>query len=216
MQKTTIAVLLGAVVLSGPVIQAALADVGDCPEVPAHHSDGGGPWDYRDPASRISVSYVEGNHFSKDTELLRRGNTGDTPGADITYLLNRVPNHPRALLAFMNYVEKTKMDRPQDARFGLECAFARARSYAPDDPAVWALHAMYLNKRGRLDDAIAEMAEASKLAPSNGNIHYNLGLLYFAKKDYENARSQAKQAYELGFPLPGLKEKLVKAGQWEK
>ena len=216
MQKPVITILSG-VVLSGILlIVSSTARAQDCPDVPAQYADGAGPWDYRNPGTRDKVAGVESHHFSKDTELLRKGTTGDTPGADLTYLLNKVPNHPRAMLAFMNYAEKVKADKPFDAHFGLQCAFFRARTFVPDDPAVWVLHAMYLNKLGRLDDAISEMSEASRLAPSNGNIHYNLGLLYFAKKDYDNARNQAKRAYDLGFPLPGLKEKLVKAGEWEK
>jgi hypothetical protein len=35
------------------------------------------------------------------------------------------------------------------------------------------------------------------------------------KKDYELAKTYAKKAYELGFPLPGLKNQLIKAGKWE-
>src|SRR5262249_55088932 len=151
----------------------------DCPPVPAQYADGAGPWDYRNPVTRDKVAGVESFHFSKDVENLRRGQSSDTPAPDITYLLNKVPNHPRALIAYMNYIEKVRVDKPYDARFGLQCAFVRAQSFAPDDPAVWAIHAMFLNKHGRLDDAIAEMNHASTLAPYNANVHYNLGLLYF-------------------------------------
>ena len=44
--------------------------------------------------------------------------------------------------------------------------------------------------------------------------HYNLGLLYVRKKDYDKARASADKAYGAGFPLPGLKNKLLEAGQW--
>jgi hypothetical protein len=35
------------------------------------------------------------------------------------------------------------------------------------------------------------------------------------KKDYDLAKTHAKKAYELGFPLPGLKNQLIKVGKWE-
>jgi len=39
--------------------------------------------------------------------------------------------------------------------------------------------------------------------------------LHLKKKDYELAIIYAKKAYELGFPLPGLRNKLMKIGKWD-
>jgi tetratricopeptide (TPR) repeat protein len=68
---------------------------------------------------------------------------------------------------------------------------------------------------GRIDDAIEQYDEAVKLQPENANINYNLGLVYLKKKDYEQSIVYAKKAYELGFPLPGLRNKLMKTGKWD-
>jgi hypothetical protein len=35
------------------------------------------------------------------------------------------------------------------------------------------------------------------------------------KKDYEQARTHARKAYDQGFPLPGLRNQLIQAGKWE-
>jgi tetratricopeptide (TPR) repeat protein len=43
-------------------------------------------------------------------------------------------------------------------------------------------------------------------------IHYFLGLVLVDLKDYERAREHAARAYELGYPLPGLRDKLARAG----
>ena len=56
---------------------------------------------------------------------------------------------------------------------------------------------------------------AVELAPEDPTINYNAGLAYLKKKEYDKARQHAKKAYELGFPLPGLKNKLVEAGKWD-
>jgi hypothetical protein len=46
------------------------------------------------------------------------------------------------------------------------------------------------------------------------NAHYNLGLEYLDQRRLDLANIHAQAAYALGYPLPGLKEKLVRAGQW--
>jgi Flp pilus assembly protein TadD len=61
---------------------------------------------------------------------------------------------------------------------------------------------------------LALLNEADALKPDDGNIKYNLGLVYFELRDYDQARVHARQAAELGFPLTGLRQKLEKSGQW--
>jgi Flp pilus assembly protein TadD len=77
------------------------------------------------------------------------------------------------------------------------------------------IYGNYLLKAGQADKATEQLKEAINLQPEDPNVNYNLGLLYVQKKDYEQAKIYAKKAYELGFPLPGLKNKLMEAGKWE-
>ena len=56
---------------------------------------------------------------------------------------------------------------------------------------------------------------AEQFAKDNGAISYNVGLLYFELGDYERSMSFAKDAYDLGLNLPGLRQKLTKAGKWK-
>jgi len=39
--------------------------------------------------------------------------------------------------------------------------------------------------------------------------------LYADLKNYPLAREEARQAYKLGYPLPGLRNKLEKLGEWQ-
>ncbi len=41
-----------------------------------------------------------------------------------------------------------------------------------------------------------------------------LDCLYFELSEYEKSMANAKIAYDLGYNLPGLRDKLTKAGQW--
>ena len=53
------------------------------------------------------------------------------------------------------------------------------------------------------------------LAPNSSEAHYNIGLMYTEMEEYPLAREHAQKAYSLGFPLPGLRSKLQRAGQWD-
>ncbi|MFK8053410.1 MAG: hypothetical protein AB8F65_10600 [Woeseiaceae bacterium] len=53
------------------------------------------------------------------------------------------------------------------------------------------------------------------LAATDGEsaeLHYFTGLALAKRKQYEEAKQHAIQAYRLGYPLPGLKRRLARAG----
>jgi hypothetical protein len=49
---------------------------------------------------------------------------------------------------------------------------------------------------------------------NSANIHYNIGLTYLELNRFDEALRHAHTAYRLGFPLPGLKQKLQRVGKW--
>jgi tetratricopeptide (TPR) repeat protein len=175
-----------------------------------------GPYDYTNPIHRKEkLPIVEQFHFNADVESLTRGMTTKRIGAEIDYVLRAFPNHHRALDAMARLAIKKNNNRPDGAHYTIECYFDRATRFRPKDAMVPLIHGIRLNRMGMLDEALEKFKEAERLQPENPNINYNLGLGYFAKKDYENARIYANKAYALGFELPGLKQKLVAAGQWK-
>jgi tetratricopeptide (TPR) repeat protein len=85
----------------------------------------------------------------------------------------------------------------------------------PQDPGPYSALAMVQRSRKRLDlarDALQRGNEA--MQGQSAEIHYNLGLILVETKDYDAALEQAHLAYEMGFPLPGLKNKLVALKKW--
>jgi tetratricopeptide (TPR) repeat protein len=110
--------------------------------------------------------------------------------------------------------EKEKTPRPSGADYTVECYFDRALRFTPEDPSVRLLFGTFLLKNGKREAAIEQLKIAELHAGANGNVYYNLGLAYFDLKDYGKAREYAKRAHELGFTLPGLKNKLQSVGQW--
>lgn len=175
-----------------------------------HHDEGG---DYTNATDRQGLGVVEQFHFTPEVERLVRGTSG-TVADDIAYTLDHFPNHHRALAAMAKLALREKTDRPRGAKYSVECYFDRALRVRQDDARVHALFGGYLLALGEIDSALEQLREAARLEPENGTTHYNLGLLYLRKQDYARARESAQKAYALGFPLPGLKNKLVAAGQW--
>jgi tetratricopeptide (TPR) repeat protein len=80
------------------------------------------------------------------------------------------------------------------------------------------VYGIFLIKKGDRKGAESELQLAREGLEKLGgdpNLNYNLGLAYFDLGDYDKALEQAKTAYSLGFPLPGLRDKLKRANKWQ-
>ena len=172
-----------------------------------------GPFDYR--SGGPNLRNVESNHMAPDVVNLVRGQTGVWPGGDLSYTLRAFPNHPVALTQMVRLGEKERASKPAGAIYPVECYFKRAMIFAYDDGKVRAIYATYLYKAGRKADALNQLNEAIRLGEDTPNVQYNIGLIYFDLRKYDKALSSAHRAYESGFPLPGLRDKLKKAGKWQ-
>lgn len=146
--------------------------------------------------------------------MMRRGSSGKDLGGDIAYTLRVFPNHHQALMTMGDWSMKTKLNPPPKGQYTVECWFDRATRFAPDDAMVKVVFGTYLVKRGKPQEAIEQFETALAQAGDNANVHYNLGLAYVELKQYDKALESAHAAYRLGFPLPGLKNLLRRAGVW--
>lgn len=173
-------------------------------------------YDYLSPERRARqrIKTFEDIHLNANVRSLTSGQTASI-GADLHFVLTRVPNHHTALDTMARLGFKEGRAKPKGASFSVECYLHKAAAYNPDDGVVRLIYGTYLARVGRDGEALRQLQEANRLLPESGNVHYNLGLVYFGRKDYARAREHAMQAYALGFPLEGLKRKLVQAGQWE-
>lgn len=173
--------------------------------------NGYGPFDYRSDKDKLQI--VEGAHFTPQVANLISGNTGPI-GADIDYTLRASPNHHRALMAMVRLGEKEKRNRPQGAKYSVECYLNRGLRFRPDDATVKMIYATFLAKKGRQSEALTQLNEAETIAGENANLFYNMGLAYFELKDFDKALIYAHKAYQMNFPLPGLRNKLMQLGKW--
>jgi tetratricopeptide (TPR) repeat protein len=177
-----------------------------------------GPFDYTNLNDRTNLTIVENAHFTREVEALKGhnkcGGNGCQLRADLDYTLRAFPNHHRALLAVVNYNLRRMDDMYGKLARTASCYFERALYFKPEDPTVHMIFGYYLSSVGDSARALEEYQTALELAPHSAEVHYNLGLLYADRGEYPQARDHAVRAYELGYPLPGLRAKLQRAGQW--
>ena len=171
-----------------------------------------GPFDYRTPNVEM-LRMAEDYHFTLEVESLKKGATGQI-GGDIDYVLRAFPNHPRALAAMVGLRFKVGTDRPVGMKWPVPCYFERAVRFVPDDGRVRTIYGVYLLRLGKPAEAIEEFKTAVSLGEAGVNLHDNAGLAYFDTGDYAQSLDHAKKAYALGLTLPGLRNKLEKAGKW--
>ena len=172
-----------------------------------------GPYDYRSDKDKLGI--VETFHLTSNVINLSSAQSASTVGGDLDYTLRAFPNHHIALMAMTRLGEKEKLAKPRGAKFSVECYLQRAFRFRNDDTTVKMLYAAYLAKSGKKTEALAMLDEMVNAEEETANVYYNIGLIYFELKDYEKSLSYARRAYDLGFPLPGLRDKLKRAGKWK-
>lgn len=175
--------------------------------------NGFGPYDYRSSADRVNLEVVERHHFGPSVEALKAGMTSHI-GGDIDYTLRAFPNHFRALSAMSKLAIRERTQKPHGANYTVECYFERALRFRPNDGLVYMIYGDYMARLGQDAKAIELLKRSIELEPDNATVYYNLGLLFVSKKDYDQAQFYGYKAYELGYPLPGLKRQLTEAGKW--
>lgn len=182
-------------------------DFMDCGSLEASY----GPFDYTNPIHvKSKLPIVEKAHFTRDVENLIRGSSTANVMGDISYTLRTFPNHHRALYAMVRYMLRQEKRPIAGTRMSPECWFDRAVRFAPNDGNVRFIYGIYLHRINNYEKSLQEYTAALESLPDSGELHYNLGLLYLDMGDYASSRRHAEQAYELGHPLPALRNKLEK------
>jgi tetratricopeptide (TPR) repeat protein len=180
---------------------------------------GYGPFDYRrysshDPMLRL----VERTYFTPRTASLEGGSPGNPPQGDINYTLRAFPNHYEALFALIRYYTGAAkriygLNPFKQERYAPpECFLRRAIAFSPRDANLYFLFGTYLHRLAKFGEAEKKYRKGLELNPDSAEGNYNFGLLLYEMGRYQEAREKARKAYKLGYPLPGLREKLTQKG----
>jgi tetratricopeptide (TPR) repeat protein len=105
----------------------------------------------------------------------------------------------------------TAMGRPEEAIDTAKTAIEAQ----PKQAAPYVLLALLYRDQGKKKDALDLLTQANTVTEGkSAEVLYNLGMVELELGDLEAAASHAREAYALGYPLPGLKKKLQAAGAW--
>jgi tetratricopeptide (TPR) repeat protein len=130
--------------------------------------------------------------------------------AECGFILKIFPNHPTALLLTAQICEQWKSPRCM-----LDDVFERAVSINPKAPETFVVQGIHLHRINQYAKAIQSFKYALELDPDEMNAHYNIALTYLETKQFDLANTHAQRAYALGARLPGLRDRLTKAGYWK-
>lgn len=180
-----------------------------------------GPFDYR-AAGLADRELVEGAHFSLEYQAYLQGKKKSSrhanelpPAAGFGYTLWAFPNHPQALAAMEDLSIRYKAETLPGALIRVHCFFQRAVRFTPDDALIRAIYGYYYARRGKTVEARRQLEKAEALDAVNIDTYVYVSFAYLEMKDYEKSVAAAKRAYELGFALPGLRNRLQRLGKWQ-
>lgn len=175
-----------------------------------------GPFDYTNPTDyQTKLKIVEDNHFDRGVENLRgHARKPHQLTGDIDYTLRAFPNHHKALYTVIKYDTSKNPKHRQALPRTAECYFQRAMTFRPRDGNVHLLYGLYKTRTNNYEDAKIHFIEAERLLPNSAEVQYNIGLVLAKNKEYDEAYSHAVKAYQMGYPLPGLRNILRRAGKW--
>ena len=173
------------------------------------------PTDFRlrNSTRKLKFKFEDGkrNHLDPAISRMDNGQYNLYVLSDLEFLLRRWPNHHLALQALVRFEAGGGRPSPQRPT---TCYFELAQRFAPDDVNILILRGIYFHGKGEYGMAEAAWLGALQINAGSPDAHYSLGLLYFNTGRTDDALEHAIAAYDAGYPLPGLKNKLVKAGKW--
>lgn len=155
------------------------------------------------------LNAVEKYHLQPGIDKMRSRSYSAAWG-DFNFILNYFPNHPRALLLMGELCEKWRNPKCNVGGY-----FDKALQISPSNSGIHLTKGIYLQKQGKLDEAVESYRKSLEINPDFANAHYNLGLAYAEQKKFALANEHAQKAYALGIALPGLRSKLAAAGAWK-
>ena len=87
--------------------------------------------------------------------------------------------------------------------------------HKPDLADGYVVLGNFLYKETKYDEAREVLQGGLDKVPSpSAEMHYFLGMILLKQGSFDSAREQAQKAYKLGYPLPGLRNRLKAAGHW--
>lgn len=154
------------------------------------------------------------NRARSEQSEVRKARMLNRARAETEYTFERIDSS-HALFA-QNYIQMATILFEQDNQGRALSVLAELRLKAPSNSTAYTASAVIHSKRNDYEKALQILNEGNRrLAGKSPEIHYNLGLVHLELGDPLKATQHAKAAYKGGYPLPGLRMKLARAGHWK-
>ena len=175
-------------------------------------------------ASIGAATYLHVHHHCAGLAWLARAKLEGNPQVR-THMLNRARDESMYTLRNVDTTSPlyssicANLARTEQAQGKIPVAegyYDSAMKANPTDPQPYVGLALLYRDTKRLEPAREVLLNG--LTATEGKaieIHYTLGLICLELKDQPCAVEHARTAYEGGYPLPGLRDKLAKLGLWE-
>jgi tetratricopeptide (TPR) repeat protein len=157
--------------------------------------------------NRIIINKVQKAHLGPGVECLEQARYW-CAHQNLDFVLRWIPNHGRALDLYSQLA--IARGRPESVIPYLDYALR----FDHDNPALPVVYGIHRYRTGDFEAAAERFRQALNRNSESAEAHYHLGLSLAELGRWEAAREHAHRAYDLGYPLPGLREKLRREGEW--
>jgi tetratricopeptide (TPR) repeat protein len=148
-----------------------------------------------------------------EADPVRRKSYLEYANTEISYSFDRIPDVSPIYPTVAVNMARARMERgqPEDAI----AAVQHAAEVQPQDPRPYIGMAVIYRDMKKLELARDALLKGdAAVGGTSAEIQYTLGLIYFELDDKEQALTYARKAYDKNYPLPGLQQKLKRAGYW--
>ena len=185
--------------ISRAQIEIAKRAIGETAFLSIHHACAGSMW-------------LERARYEKDKT--RRNFMYNQVTMETSYTLARVPETSPLMPGLLANMAAAARGLGNDDR-AVEY-LQHAVELLPENPATYVSLGLLYRSMGDLQKSRDVFVRGSKATgESSPELNYDFALLLLQLKEFPLAVHHARLAYSLGFPLPGLKNKLKKLGLWD-
>lgn len=161
---------------------------------------------HEDPTTRALLGVVEKWHFSTAFWSLYRSGQFRAVLSELMYVLDKFPNHTKAL-TLMGAVARD-IRRPSLAIAYFQTALALYPQYA----ITHAQFGVFLTDIGQVEQGVAKLTDAVTMNPDLAIAHAWLATAYYHAGKPELAAAEAEKARQLGYTGPIRRERPTEGG----
>jgi len=164
------------------------------------------------------------HHFCAGSAWLNRGRLEFDPvkkafrlrraAEETIFTLERTPPNHQLYATIATQLASVRVEQGESQK-ALEL-LEQTISSVPDSPIPYLAKAVIYHRQGKYELARETLLAADRrVGGESVEIHYFLGLTFLKLGEPETAVPYARQAYQQGYPLDGLKRQLQESGYWE-